>query len=190
LGLIIFIDDYFNRLAVGQVARPLTDRHKISSAKLAYYIDSTSAPVTVISPISSWGAYVIGGLASIFAVSEITQIQQMEELIQILPLNLYAFAALLLVFLVALGRSDIGPMKKHEELALHKDKLLNDDKHVPGDLSDSLKSHSSGKVYHLLAPIMTLILMTVSTMVITGWNASDNSKTILTIFANTDVNVS
>lgn len=190
LGLIIFIDDYFNSLAVGQVARPLTDRHKISRAKLAYYIDSTSAPVTVISPISSWGAYIIGVLASIFAVNEITQIQPLEAFIKMIPLNLYAFAALLLVFLVALGRLDIGPMKKHEELALHKDKLLNDDKHVPGDLSDSLKSHSSGKVYHLLAPIMTLILMTVSTMVITGWNASDNSKTILTIFANTDVNVS
>lgn len=65
LGIIIFIDDYFNSLAVGQVARPLTDRYKISRAKLAYFIDSTSAPVTVISPISSWGAYIIGDRKSV-----------------------------------------------------------------------------------------------------------------------------
>src|SRR5690625_173576 len=118
LGMIIFIDDYFNSLAVGQIARPLTDRHKISRAKLAYYIDSTSAPVTVISPISSWGAYIIGVLGSIFAVNQITDLQPIEAFIKMIPLNLYAFAALLLVFLVALGRLVIGPMKKHEELAL------------------------------------------------------------------------
>jgi len=190
LGIIIFIDDYFNSLAVGQVARPLTDRHKISRAKLAYFIDSTSAPVTVISPISSWGAYIIGVLASIFSIYHITDVQPLEAFIKMIPLNLYAFASLLLVLLVAFGRLDIGPMKKHEQRALEQNKVVNDEKKIPGDLSDSLKSHPKGKVYHLLAPIIVLIIVTVSAMILTGWQASDEKASILTIFANTDVNVS
>src|SRR5699024_3404210 len=86
LGLIILSSYYLNSLAVRQVARPLTDRHKLSRAKLAYYIDSTSAPVTVMSPISSWGSYIIGVLASIFAVNEITQILPLEAFIKMIPL--------------------------------------------------------------------------------------------------------
>ena len=66
LGILIFVDDYFNALAVGQISRPITDKHKISRAKLAYFIDSTSAPICVVSPISSWGAYIIGLLGIIF----------------------------------------------------------------------------------------------------------------------------
>lgn len=190
LGFIIFIDDYFNSLAVGQVARPLTDRHKISRAKLAYYIDSTSAPITVISPISSWGAYIIGVLASIFAVHQITEFQPLEAFVKMIPLNLYAFAALLLVFIVAIGKIDIGPMKKHEKKAVEQNQLFNKMKSTPGDLSDLFKAHHQGKVYHLLIPIIVLIIATVTSMVITGWQASDEEMSILAIFANTDVNLS
>ena len=71
LGILIFVDDYFNALAVGQIARPITDRHRISRAKLAYLIDSTSAPICVVSPISSWGAFIIGQLALIFGTSAV-----------------------------------------------------------------------------------------------------------------------
>lgn len=191
LGIIIFIDDYFNALAVGQIARPLTDRHKISRAKLAYFIDSTSAPVTVLSPISSWGAYIIGILGSLFAANEITSIQPLEAFVKMIPLNLYALGSLLLVFLVAYFKMDIGPMRTHEKRALETGKLINPKRSkVSGDLSDTFESHKNGKVYHLIIPIGVLVLVTVLSMFVTGIRASDGNATLLTIFAKTDVNLS
>ena len=191
LGLIIFIDDYFNSLAVGQIARPLTDRHKISRAKLAYFIDSTSAPITVISPISSWGAYIIGILGSLFAANEITNIQPFEAFIKMIPLNFYAIVSVILVFLVAYFKLDIGPMRTHEKRAEETGELLNPtQKNVPGDLSGTFSPHKDGKVYHLLVPIGVLLVATVGSMFVTGAIASADNVTILTIFANTDVNLS
>ncbi len=191
LGLIIFIDDYFNSLAVGQIARPLTDRHKISRAKLAYFIDSTSAPITVITPISSWGAYIIGVLGSLFAANEITNIQPFEAFIKMIPLNFYAIVSIILVFLVAYFKLDIGPMRTHEKRAEETGELLNPaQKNVPGDLSGTFSPHKEGKVYHLLVPIGVLLIATVSSMFVTGAIASSDNVTILKIFANTDVNLS
>ncbi|OZU88580.1 sodium:proton antiporter [Virgibacillus indicus] len=191
LGLIIFIDDYFNSLAVGQIARPLTDRHKISRAKLAYFIDSTSAPVTVISPISSWGAYIIGILGGLFAVNGITDIQPLEAFIKMIPLNLYALSAVLLVFLVAYFKLDIGAMRTHEKRAVETGELLNPEQdYVPGDLGDTFEPHKSGRVFHLLVPIGVLIVATVVSMIITGMNASEEDATLLSTFANTNVNLS
>ncbi|WP_174614172.1 Na+/H+ antiporter NhaC family protein [Virgibacillus ihumii] len=191
LGLIIFIDDYFNSLAVGQIARPLTDRHKISRAKLAYFIDSTSAPVTVISPVSSWGAYIIGIIGGLLAANEITDLQPLETFIKMIPMNFYALAALLLVFMVAYFRMDIGPMRKHEERAVEEGLLLNpDSEQVPGDLGDAFDPHSNGKIYHLLVPIGVLIVATVAAMVVTGMMTSGTEITLLSIFANTNVNLS
>ncbi|WP_010647352.1 Na+/H+ antiporter NhaC family protein [Oceanobacillus massiliensis] len=191
LGIIIFIDDYFNSLAVGQIARPLTDRHNISRAKLAYFIDSTSAPVTVISPISSWGAYIIGILGGLFAANGITDMKPLQAFIQMIPLNLYALSALLLVFMVAYLKMDIGPMRRHEERAIRTGAVLNPEQdNVAGDLSDTFDPHPSGKIYHLIAPIIVLIAATVLSMIITGANASDGNADILSIFANTNVNLS
>src|SRR5690606_23896324 len=99
LGILIFIDDYFNALAVGQISRPVTDRQRISRAKLAYIIDSTSAPVCVVSPISSWGAYIIGVLGTILAAHGITEYTAFSAFVQTIPMNFYAWTALLLVFL-------------------------------------------------------------------------------------------
>lgn len=190
LGIIIFIDDYFNALAVGQVARPLTDRYKVSRAKLAYFIDSTSAPVTVISPISSWGAYIIGTIGSILAANEITNYQPLEAFIKMIPANLYAFAAILLVFLVAFLKLDIGPMRKHEKRALETGELVDPSKgDIPGDLNDEFKAHDNGRMYHLLFPLLTLIIATVGAMIITGIR-NGGSMNILTIFENTNVNIS
>ena len=191
LGLIIFIDDYFNSLAVGQIARPLTDRHKVSRAKLAYFIDSTSAPITVISPISSWGAYIIGILGSLFAANGITNIQPFEAFIKMIPLNFYAIVSVILVFLVAYFKLDIGPMRTHEKRAEETGELLNPaQKNVPGDLGGTFSPHKDGKVYHLLVPIGVLLVATVGSMFVTGAIASADNVTILTIFANTDVNLS
>ncbi|WP_100012968.1 Na+/H+ antiporter NhaC family protein [Lentibacillus sediminis] len=190
VGLLIFIDDYFNSLAVGQIARPLTDRHRISRAKLAYYIDSTSAPVTVISPISSWGAYIIGILGGLFAANGITDIQAMEAFLRMIPLNFYALAALLLVFLTAYFGMDLGSMRTHEKRAKETGELLDPDSSgVPGDLGDTFEPNKGGRIYHLVAPIIVLVVATVTAMVITGANASENVN-ILAIFANTNVNLS
>ncbi|CDQ39186.1 Na+/H+ antiporter NhaC family protein [Virgibacillus salexigens] len=191
LGIIIFIDDYFNSLAVGQIARPLTDRHRISRAKLAYIIDSTSAPVTVISPISSWGAYIIGIIGGLLAANGITSMEPLEAFIKMIPFNLYALGAILLVFLVAYLKMDIGPMRKHEKRAVKTGALIDPEQdNVPGDLSDTFEAHQSGKIYHLLVPIGVLIAATIISMLITGANASEGDISILTIFANTNVNLS
>lgn len=191
LGLIIFIDDYFNSLAVGQIARPLTDRHKVSRAKLAYYIDSTSAPITVISPISSWGAYIIGILGGLFAANEITEYQPIEAFIWMIPMNFYAIAAVLLVFIVAYFQFNIGPMRTHEKRAMETGELLNPEQNtVAGDLGDVFKPNPNGKVYHLFIPILVLFVATVAAMITTGIQATDGNATILDAFANTDVNKS
>lgn len=190
LGIIIFIDDYFNALAVGQVARPLTDRHKISRAKLAYFIDSTSAPVTVLSPISSWGAYIIGVLGSLFVAHDITNLQPLEAFVKMIPLNFYAIGALILVFFTAYLKMDFGPMRKHEQRAMEKGELMDpDEKNVPGDLGEVFQPHKNGKLYHLILPIIVLVIGTVGAMIVTGAQASTD-VTLLTIFANTNVNLS
>ncbi|GGB36518.1 Na+/H+ antiporter NhaC family protein [Virgibacillus dakarensis] len=189
LGIIIFIDDYFNALAVGQIARPLTDRHRVSRAKLAYFIDSTSAPVTVISPISSWGAYIIGLLGSLFAANGITDIQPLEAFIKMIPYNFYAIGALLLVFLVACMKIDFGPMLKHENRAIETGEVVNSNEKVPGDLQETFKPHENGKVYHLIVPILVLVVATVTAMIVTGYQDGGDAS-LLTIFANTNVNVS
>ncbi|MBX0357384.1 Na+/H+ antiporter NhaC family protein [Halobacillus sp. Nhm2S1] len=191
LGIIIFIDDYFNALAVGQVARPVTDRYKVSRAKLAYYIDSTSAPITVISPISSWGAYIIGTIGSILAANEITQYQAFEAFVLMIPANFYVFAALLLVFLTIYLRLDLGPMKVHEKRALETGELNNPEKgDVPGDLNDEFKEHNHGKISHLIWPVVALVVGTVLTMIITGMRNTEGDVDLLSIFANTNVNIS
>src|SRR5699024_157705 len=185
LGVMIFIDDYFNSLAVGQIARPMTDRHHISRAKLAYYIDSTSAPVTVMSPISSWGAYIIGILASLFATHQFYEFQPLEAFVKSIPLNLYALAALLLVFLVAYCNVDIGTMKVHERRAVKdKDPVRPNNQNITGDISDMFSSHEHGKVYHLVIPIVVLIVVTISMMVVTGIWETTGEVTIFSIFAN------
>ncbi|MFC2947167.1 Na+/H+ antiporter NhaC family protein [Virgibacillus sediminis] len=191
LGIIIFIDDYFNALAVGQIARPITDRHRVSRAKLAYFIDSTSAPITVVSPISSWGAYIIGILGGLFAANEVTDYQPLSAFLQMVPLNLYALAALLLVFITAYFNLDIGAMRRHEQRAVEKGHLLNPEQdNVPGDLGDTFAPHNDGRVHHLLTPIAVLVGVTVASMIITGAQASEGEVDILSIFANTDVNLS
>ena len=110
-GIIIFIDDYFNALAVGQVSRPITDRHRVSRAKLAYIIDSTSAPVCVVSPISSWGAFIIGIIGYVLIEHNITHMSAFTAFMKMVPMNLYVWTTLPLVFIVAIRNIDFGGMK-------------------------------------------------------------------------------
>ncbi|WP_027964341.1 Na+/H+ antiporter NhaC family protein [Halalkalibacillus halophilus] len=192
LGIGIFIDDYFNALTIGQVARPMTDRQNVSRAKLAYLIDSTSAPITVLSPISSWGAYIIGTIATIITANEISNIQALESFVQMIPYNFYALAAIALVFLVIFFNLNIGPMVRHENRAIKSGQLidpLNKDD-IPGDLQEEVHENKNGKVYHLLLPIIVLLGATIGSMIVTGARASEGEVTAISIFANTNVNFS
>ncbi|MFS0780308.1 Na+/H+ antiporter NhaC family protein [Bacillus sp. 1P06AnD] len=186
LGIIIFIDDYFNSLAVGQISRPLTDRNRVSRAKLAYIIDSTAAPVCVISPVSSWGAYIIAIMAPILAANSL-DMSGFSAFIQMIPMNFYVWASLLLVFITSWKNINLGSMKIHEERAQRTGVVMNPDKKAPGELKSGLPTSSKGSVYDLLVPIAALVAGTVSAMLWTGNQSVGGNATILQMFENTDV---
>ena len=172
LGVLIFVDDYFNCLTVGSVMRPVTDKYKISRSKLAYLIDSTAAPVCIIAPISSWAAAVSGTVDGVNGI---------QLFISTIPYNLYALLTLIMVVFVALTGMDYGAMKLHE---------LNAEK---GDLfttrstvydSDDAPKHTKGKVIDLLLPVLILIVLCVVGMVYTGGLFS--SENFIDAFANCD----
>lgn len=112
LGVLIFVDDYFNCLTVGSVMRPITDKHNISRSKLAYLIDSTAAPICIIAPISSWAAAVSGTVEGVNGIS---------LFINTIPYNLYAFLTILMVIFISASDTDYGPMKIHEDNAKNGD---------------------------------------------------------------------
>ncbi len=190
LGIIIFIDDYFNALAVGQISRPLTDRNKVSRAKLAYIIDSTSAPVCVVSPISSWGAYIIAILAPILAAHGVTEYSPLSAFMQIIPMNLYVIIALLMVIAVAVFNLNIGSMKVHENRAMKTGEVTDPSKPVLGELKQDLPQCKKGSVGDLVWPIIALIVGTVGSIFWTGYRATKGNVTIFSIFENTDVTAS
>lgn len=186
LGIIIFIDDYFNSLAVGQISRPLTDRNDVSRAKLAYIIDSTAAPICVISPISSWGAYIIALLVPILGANTL-ELSGFSAFVQMIPMNFYVLAALLFVFISSWKNINFGKMKVHEDRAQLEGIVASPDKQAPGELSSSLPVSEKGSIYDLIIPIISLIIGTVSAMLWTGSQATEGEVTILKMFENTDV---
>lgn len=188
-GILIFIDDYFNSLTVGQVSRPLTDRHGISRAKLAYIVDSVAAPVCVIVPLSSWGAYIITIIAGILESYQVNQYSGLQAFLYMIPMNFYAITALLLVLLMIVWKTDIGPMKKHERRALEDGILFDSSKlGVPGETGDQL-DELTGRVRDLVLPIVILVAATIVFMVITGAQNAE-TVTVLSVFAETDVSAS
>jgi tetracycline resistance efflux pump len=190
LGIIIFIDDYFNALAVGQVTRPITDRQKVSRAKLAYIIDSTSAPICVVSPVSSWGATIIVLIGTILASHGVTEYSAFSAFMQMVPMNLYVWAAIGLVFIVVLKNVNIGSMKVHENRALNEGQVYDPDKSVPGELKEDLPTSKTGTIGDLIWPILALFVGTVGAMLWTGAQAVEGETSILKIFENTDVTLS
>lgn len=190
LGIVIFIDDYFNALAVGQVARPITDRYKVSRAKLAYFIDSTAAPVCVVSPVSSWGAAIIGIIATILAGQTFVDYSALEAFLWMAPMNFYVVASLAIVFFVAIRDVDFGEMKKHEILAIEKGQLFDPEKTIPGEMKEEFPSHSHGRVIDLLLPILLLVVGTVAAMIWTGYQNAGQVFDIWLIFENTNVPLS
>ena len=172
LGVLIFVDDYFNCLTVGSVMRPVTDKHKVSRAKLAYLIDATAAPVCIIAPISSWAAAVSG------TVKDVNGIQLF---IRTIPYNLYALLTLMMVVFIALSDTDYGPMKRHEDNAKKGDLFTTKSTVYP---EDAQPKHSKGKVIDLLLPVAILIVMCVLGMLYTGGFFSGES--FVNAFANCD----
>ena len=156
LGVMIFVDDYFNCLTVGSVMRPVTDKHKVSRAKLAYLIDATAAPICIIAPISSWAAAVSGTVDGVNGIS---------LFISTIPYNLYALLTILMVVFISVTGLDFGPMRKHEENAANGDLFTTRNK-VYED--DDQPIHSKGKVIDLILPVAILIVLCVLGMIYTG----------------------
>jgi tetracycline resistance efflux pump len=185
LGVAIFVDDYFNALAVGQVSRPVTDSHQVSRAKLAYLVDSTSAPVAVLAPFSSWGAFILGLIGIEVAASSL-ETSDIAAFLQAAGANYYAFAALLLVGLVATVGLDLGPMRGEERRAIYDGECFDAGEDIPGQLSDDLPVHRPGAKLALLMPFVLLVVGVLGGIVWTGQRAA-GSWSIVDILASTDV---
>ncbi|MGL4522188.1 MAG: Na+/H+ antiporter NhaC family protein, partial [Bacilli bacterium] len=180
LGLLIFIDDYFNSLTVGAVSRPITDRYRISRAKLAYLIDSTSAPICVIAPISSWGAYIIGLIGSILFTYNLAGESELVVFIKMIPLNLYVIFTFMMVFFTIRFDLNLGKMKEFEMRA----------QNAQIDRNEEQTINEKGHVRDLLDPIVTLVVTTFVMMFLTGLKANDWSFNLFAILENADVYLS
>ena len=173
LGVLIFIDDYFNCLTVGSVMRPVTDKHKISRAKLAYIIDATAAPICMIAPISSWAA----------AVADYAQNGQGFQLFVLaIPFNFYSLLTLVFVLALILMKMDFGPMRKHEENALNGD--LFSGEQVKQEVKEA---NSKGRVFDLIIPIAILLVTCVFALVYVGGIL--DGVDFITAFGDTDATV-
>lgn len=157
LGVLIFIDDYFNCLTVGSVMRPVTDKFKVSRAKLAYLIDATAAPVCIIAPISSWAAAVTG-----FVEGE----DGFSMFIRAIPYNFYAILTIVMMITMVLIKEEFGPMAKHEKNAVKGDLYTTDGR--PYADSHDMVIAAKGSVLDLVIPIGTLIVCCVIGMLYTG----------------------
>ncbi|GAA4874407.1 Na+/H+ antiporter NhaC family protein [Ferrimonas pelagia] len=167
LGFVIFIDDYFNTLTVGSVAKPVADDHKLSREELAYGVDSTAAPVCVMAPISSWGAYIVGLIGTIFAARGL-EFGALSSFLQMIPMNLYAVFALLLLACVIVFDIRIGPMVGAAQRARETGALWDTSKGNPPGVDDKLEIADNGSVWGLLLPILTLMVASVYFILSTG----------------------
>lgn len=168
LGIIVFIDDYFSALITGQVARPLTDKHRISRAKLAYYVDTTASPVSVIAPVSSWGAGIMGLVAPLLLAAGLTSISPFQAFLYMIPMNFYVITAIAMMFIVILMRFDIGPMREQERRAIVDGEVIDHGREVPGNVDEDLPSVNNSSAKALLVPMIGLAVTVIVMMFITG----------------------
>ena len=182
LGVLIFIDDYFNCLTVGSVMRPVTDGHRISRPKLAYLIDATAAPVCMIAPISSWAAAV-----SSTAEDLNTGMSGIELFIKAIPYNLYSLLTFVFIIALVVMKFDYGPMKRFEIKARDEGAL--------SGLADvkSENANPNGRVIDLILPVVILIIACTSGMIYVGgffgvdaWGGTDFAGDFIGAFGNTD----
>ena len=176
LGVLIFVDDYFNCLTVGSVMLPVTDSKKISRAKLAYIIDATAAPICMIAPISSWAAAV-----SSYAPEGTSGIMMFIEAI---PFNFYSILTLVFIVAICLMKFDYGPMKLHEKNAVENGDLFTSGDKVD-DSCDGIVGN--GIVLDLILPVVTLIVTCVGALIYNGYQAG--ATNLIEAFENTDATV-
>ena len=188
LGCLIFVDDYFNCLTVGSVMRPVTDKFKVSRAKLAYIIDATAAPVCIIAPISSWAAAVAGELEG----------DGLAVFISTIPFNVYALLTIIMVFTLCFLNFDFGKMKKNERIAEETGDVYAGVK-AEGEDGEEFAANPKGKVRHLLIPVLILIACCVGGMLYTGffynWDTGLigkelQSANVIEAFSNCDAGMS
>lgn len=178
LGIIIFIDDYFNCLTVGTVMRPVTDAYKISRAKLAYIIDSTAAPICIIAPISSWAAAVGSNIKATGAFES-----EMDAFIATIPWNFYALMSIIMVMMIAIGNFDFGPMRRADIAAARGEEVR---ENASTD-SEEMTVHADGGVLDMVIPIVSLIIFcTLSLLYVGGyWGDDPAYHSIGAAFGNT-----
>ena len=176
LGCLIFIDDYFNCLTVGSVMRPITDKHRISRAKLAYLIDATAAPICIIAPISSWAAAVAG-----FAEEG----QGLSLFIRAIPFNFYALLTVVMMVGMAVMKVEFGPMARYEKNARETGDLFSGAN--PYAALDEEVDESRGRVMDLVLPIVVLVVFCVIGMIYSGGFFSGAG--FVEAFSNSDASV-
>ena len=177
LGVLIFIDDYFNCLTVGSVMRPVTDKHNISRAKLAYLIDATAAPVCIIAPISSWAAAVSGFVEGEDGIS---------LFVRAIPYNFYALLTIFMMVAMVLMKVEFGPMGVHETNALKGD-IYTTASRPYANTEEDANGNPRGKVIDLLIPIICLVVCCVIGMIYTGGFFSGTD--FVTAFSQSDASV-
>ncbi len=177
-GMLIFIDDYFNSLAVGSVMRPITDRRQVSRAKLAYILDSTAAPICIIAPISSWVVTVISQIRQSSGFAELG-IGEMSFFVKLIPYNLYALFTLLMVVMIAATNRDFGPMAESERLAGEGAMLYNAERYgpAPGELDVHQEAHGAAW-YDMVLPVAVLLAACTVAFPITSFLALEEGQTI------------
>ena len=176
LGCLIFIDDYFNCLTVGSVMRPVTDKHRISRAKLAYLIDSTAAPICIIAPISSWAAAVSGFVKGENGIS---------IFVQSIPYNFYALLTLFMIVCIIFLKTDYGPMLAQENIARKGGDVTASDGEQTA--ADTTVERPAGRVSDLVVPVLFLIVGCVTGMIYTG--GFFHGKSFVAAFAASNASV-
>ncbi|MBQ4289950.1 MAG: Na+/H+ antiporter NhaC family protein, partial [Clostridia bacterium] len=176
LGILIFIDDYFNCLTVGSVMRPVTDKSGISRAKLAYLRDATAAPVCIIAPVSSWAAAVS---------SYVRDGNGLQLFIQAIPFNFYALLTIVMMVFISLTGFDFGPMAKHEKNAKENGDIFSGMKQLAETAEE--KANEKGRVVDLVIPVVILIVCCIIGMIYSGGFFDGSS--FIDAFSNSDASV-
>jgi Na+/H+ antiporter NhaC len=171
-GILIFIDDYFNSLTIGTVMKPLTDRNKVSRAKLAYILDSTAAPVVIMAPVSTWVVYVMSVIKDSDGFASLG-ISEMGYFIRVIPFNFYAIFAVLMVGFITITKKDFGPMLRSEHRAEKGIGLFDEEKFgaVAGQVEEKFEEKflDGAKPFDMLVPIVLLIVLCFIMFPVTTW---------------------
>jgi tetracycline resistance efflux pump len=185
LGFFTWFDDAFSCLFRGAVMRSVTDKYNVSHSKLSYLIHSTSAPIALLIPVSALSAFIVSIIAGVFTSNEITEFQALEAFLLAIPTNFYTISTIVLVFVAAYFGINVGQMRRDEQRAIEEG-ILFDTKRgkIPGAEDSKLPSRKDGTMADLVLPVLTLLIVTVTSAI---WIGSEGSTSALDLLKNTDV---